>query len=551
MDASSFFELPNTLLCVLDLEGRFQEVSQSWAEIIGFDRSELQGRYMPDLVHPEEYDHVAGQLANLAESDRRSRFATRIRTRDGSYATLYWNVLSRPDEGRILASAQETAGGSSTLPDIYRDPLTGLPNRQLLLNRIEHNLERAKRRDDFYFGLLYIGLDRFNIVNESLGHEMGDMLLAGMAQTLENTIRPTDTVARMAGDEFGVMLEDIADVSSTIRVVERIRERLTMPFTLAGHEVFTDLSIGITVYDGSYNRAEELLRDANIALRRAKEQGGSGYVVFDPDMHKQAVDRLKLELELRQAVEHSSFQAVFQPIRELSSQRFAGVEALVRWNHPEWGLVSPGEFIPMAESTGMIVEIGRWMIRQSCLQFAVWQEEFGEDALDWVTVNLSTRQLLDDRLVDDAQTALEEAGMHPSALKLEITESAVMENSDQAMAQLEALKQLGIQLCLDDFGTGYSSLSYLHDLPVDFLKIDRSFVQRSESSQRSGNFVDTIIQLSHNLDLEVIAEGIETAEQETFLRDMGAEYGQGFYYARPSTAGDVRVLLAQEAVNSL
>ena len=541
----SFLDLPNTLLCVLDLHGRFQEVSPSWSEILGFGPDELMGRNLTDLVHPEEEDRVSGELANLAQASRRSRFSARIRTRDGSYTTLYWGILSSPEEGRILASARETADTTASLPEAYRDNLTGLPNRQLLLNRIEHNLERAKRRPDFWFGVLHIGLDRFKVVNESLGHEMGDILLAGFAQTLENTVRPTDSVARMGGDEFSLMLEDITDVSSTLRVVERIQSRLSVPFQIGGHEVYTDLSIGIAVQEGQYDRGEQILRDANIAMHRAKEQGGGGYVVFDPAMHEEAVRRLRLELELRKAVEHGQFQALFQPVRELAGGRMDGLEALVRWNHPDWGLVSPGEFIPVAEGTGMIREIGRWMIRESTRQLALWKEEFGRVAPDWVAVNLSARQLGDDGLVTEVRDALDEAGLAPASLKLEITESAVMADTERAFRTLHALKELGVQLCLDDFGTGYSSLSYLHDLPVDHLKIDRSFVQGADLSERSGSFVDTIIQLSHNLDLGVIAEGIETPDQEATVRELGADWGQGFLYARPATPGDIRLLLAR------
>lgn len=541
---SEFFELPETLLGVLDYRGVIQRVSRAWEDALGYEPAELEGASFLDLVHPDERERAGDDLLTVAESER-GQFSLRCRAKGGGYKLFYWNAVAAPADALIYASARETSKTGATLPDIYRDPLTGLPNRPLLLNRLEHNIHRAKRKKSFRFAVLYLGMDRFKVINDSLGHRLGDMLLAGMASSLEGIIRPTDTVARMAGDEFAIVLEDIEDVSSTVRVVNRIEEKLRVPFTLDSHEVYTNVSIGIAVYGAQYSEADQLIRDANIAMYRAKENGGAGYVIFDPRMHDMAVQRMELEMDLRRAVERGEFQAFYQPIVDLAAGTLVGFEALVRWNHPTKGLISPGDFIPVAEATGMIVPLGMWVLHEACAQIAGWQREFGDTVPLSLSVNLSPRQLRQADLAEDVRRVLADTGFDPRRLKLEITEGAVMDNTDQALALLHQLKAMDIQLCLDDFGTGYSSLSYLHKLPIDVLKVDRSFVNDVEKEEVNGSFVDTIIKLSHSLKLQVVSEGIETEAQEAVVRDMGSEFGQGFLYSRPVNSDEARIMVIQ------
>ncbi len=539
--------LPDTFLLTAGSDRRLQACNTTWQRL-GYREADLLGRDLAELIHPEDSDHLLAAWGALAD-DGEARFAARLLCEDGTYRLLSWEAIR--EETSIQAAAHESAlrVGGHPLPDAYRDLLTGLPNRELFLDRLGHTLERAKRRGGLHFAVMQLGVDRFQVINDSLGHRVGDMLLAGVARTLENCVRPTDTVARLGGDEFAILLEDIQDVSSTLRVAQRVQEQMNLPFLLKEHEVFTNMSVGIVVNSPEQAGAEDYTRDANIAMQRAKHQGGAAYVVFDKGMHDQAVRRMHLELDLRRALERKEFQAYYQPIIALSDGRLTGFEALVRWLHPEQGLVSPAEFIPVAEETGLVVGLGLWMLREACMQTRAWQEEFCFEPPLTISVNLSPRQLRQDDLVDRVREVLEESGLEPQQLKLEITESAVLENTEKALELLHALRAMSVPLCLDDFGTGYSSLSYLHQLPVDVLKIDRSFVCHVDDGKSGGNFVETIVELSHSLDLEVVAEGVETASQEARIREMGCEYGQGYLYSRPVNSAEARILIAQHAGN--
>ena len=325
----------------------------------------------------------------------------------------------------------------------------------------------------------------------------------------------------------------------------RIQEQLQVPYQVGGHEVFTSLSAGVAIMRPDYTEAEQVLRDASVALTRAKERGGAGYVIFDPEMHDEAVQRLRLERDLHRAVERGEFQAYYQPVLRLADGALEGFEALVRWNHPEYGLVSPAQFIPLAEDTGLIRILGRWIVEEACRQLGAWQREFPGHARLAMNVNLSPHQLRDPELVDYVTGAMAGNGLASGDLKLEFTESAMMEDPEATPATLEELRARGATICLDDFGTGYSSLSYLHDLPVDVLKIDRSFVERLTASERGRHFIQAIVDLGQRLGLTLVAEGIEQVDQETALRDMGCQLGQGFLYSRPVAAQEARFQLIQ------
>jgi diguanylate cyclase (GGDEF)-like protein len=428
----------------------------------------------------------------------------------------------------------------------FHDSLTGLPNRLMFAELLKAEIESVKHLRDHLFSVLFLDLDRFKNINDSLGHTHGDLLLVAFAQRLERCLRPTDTLARFGGDEFAILLSGIKDASDPIRVAERIQQEQTVPFELDKNSAFTSTSIGIALSTTGYERPEDILRDADTAMYRAKENGKARYEMFDQGMHARAVLRLRLESDLRQAIEQKEFCIYYQPIVAIETGRLAGFEALVRWNHPERGLVSPDEFIPVAEETGLIVPIGQWVLEQACMMLREWQQQSPCFRLLSLSVNLSAKQMSQPDLVDQVKRALEESKLNPHCLKLEITESVVMENAEAATTMFKQLRALGVQLSIDDFGTGYSSLSYLHRFPVNYLKIDRSFVSLMTETNDNAEIVRTIVTLARNLGLEVIAEGVETLEQLEQLKALGCEYAQGYLFSRAVDAATVPTLLANE-----
>ena len=414
----------------------------------------------------------------------------------------------------------------------FSDSLTGLANRALLLDRLGRALKRRSRHPDYLFAVLFLDLDRFKLVNDSLGHNVGDELLRAVARRLKKCLRSQeDTVARLGGDEFTMFLEDIKDETDATRVAERIHKELRISFQVDGHEVFTTSSIGIALSSTGYTQPEDLLRDADTAMYRAKALGKACYSMFDTAMHKRAVALLQLDHDLRRALEQKEFRLHYQPIVLLETVEVLGLEALLRWEHPERGLVPPAEFIPLAEETRLIIPIGRWVLEEACRQVRAWQAQFGADVP--VNVNLSGKQLSQRDLVDQITQILQEFSLDGRSLKLEITESMIMEDIESVITTLRQLKALGIQSSMDDFGTGYSSLSYLHRLPIDVIKIDRSFVSGSRSGVEKPEVVRTIITLARDLGMDVVAEGIETAEQLAQLRALGCKYGQGYLFSKP------------------
>ncbi|MBD3882446.1 EAL domain-containing protein [Phormidium tenue FACHB-886] len=414
------------------------------------------------------------------------------------------------------------------------DPLTGLPNRVLLLERLRHLVQAAQRGREALYGLLFIDLDRFKVINDSLGHRVGDRLLVAIAERLASCLRPSDTLARLDGDEFAVLLEDTRTTHIATRIAERIQRELSQPFQVESHEVFTAASIGIALSTAPYDHPEDLLRDANIAMHRAKEQGRARYEIFHPKMYANAVALLQLETDLRRAIERNEFQVNYQPIVSLRTQRISGFEALLRWQHPTRGWIPPSEFIPVAEETGLIIPIGWWIMRESCRQTQAWQQQFANSKSLTINVNLSGKQF-SSVLAQQISKILQETGLNPHQLKLEITESLLMENAETAVETLTELQKLGVQLAIDDFGTGYSSLSYLHRFPIDTLKVDRSFIQKIDSDGEQLAIVRTIITLAWNLGMEVVAEGVETAKQVAQLKALRCEYAQGYLFAKPLT----------------
>lgn len=428
----------------------------------------------------------------------------------------------------------------------FHDTLTNLPNRALLAENLKFVMERSRQHEDYQFAVLFLDLDRFKNVNDSLGHSIGDQLLIAMARRLEHCIREVDMVARLGGDEFAILLDGITDSSIATTMAGRIQEKLQAPFNLSGHEVFTTTSIGIAMSSTGYDHPENMLRDADTAMYRAKAQGKACYEVFDKGMHTRAVYLLQMENDLRRALDREEFRVHYQPIVSLENGQLAGFEALLRWQHPERGFINPVDFISLAEDTGLIVPIGMWILKRACQQLAKWQWKAPANRQLFMSVNLSSKQLAQSALVDQIRETLEETHVDPRHLKLEITESAVMENAETAAQLMRRLKALGVQLSIDDFGTGYSSLGYLHRFPVDILKIDRSFIGRIGEAAENIEIVRTIVSLAENMGMEVVAEGVETLSQLSQLRRLNCQYGQGYLFSRPVDSASIDMWIAHK-----
>ena len=422
----------------------------------------------------------------------------------------------------------------SQLLDIaLHDPLTGLPNRVLFIRRLKNALNRAKEKSSYQFALLFLDCDRFKVINDSLGHLVGDELLIAISHRLQACLIPIHTLARLGGDEFGILLENITDINMAIQVAEQILQQLSLAFKLSRYEVFMNASIGISWGNKNYDRPEYLLRDADTAMYRAKAQGRGKYHVFNPAMHQEAIQLLELENDLRRAVERQEFLVYYQPIISLVTGRISGFEALVRWQHPIRGLVSPIEFIPVAEETGLINAINTWVLQSACHQLSIWQHYPVTPEPLTMSVNLSARLFLQPNLVEQIDRIIYENKINPAYLELEITESVIMENTNAIEIILQQLKQRQIKLIMDDFGTGYSSLSYLHSFPFNALKIDKSFVKRMQENKENMGLVPAMIGIANSMGMSAIAEGVETQEQLAQLRSLNCNFAQGYLFSKP------------------
>jgi diguanylate cyclase (GGDEF)-like protein len=425
----------------------------------------------------------------------------------------------------------------------FHDALTGLPNRALFLDRLRQALERSRRRPDFHFAVLFLDFDRFKVINDSLGHPVGDQLLIASAQRLTACVRALDTVARLGGDEFILLLEDVQEQAAT-EVAGRIQQALQTPFEAGGHSVAVSASIGIVLGTSEAERPEDILRDADAAMYRAKAHGKARYEIFRAEIRDEAVARLKLETDLRRAIERQEFQVHYQPIVALDTGRVTGFEALVRWVHPDLGLLHPAAFIATAEETGLIVPMGHWVLGEACRQLGAWQARFPQAPPLSVSINLSSRQVEEPGLDDVIAALLAEHRLPPGSLRLEITERTIIEDTQATAGVLARLKRLGVLLEIDDFGTGYSALSYLQWLELDTLKIDRSFIRQLGLQGQQSAVVRTILALGRSLDLRIIAEGIETDDQLAKLRSLGCQAGQGYLFGWPMEAERVERFLA-------
>jgi diguanylate cyclase (GGDEF)-like protein/PAS domain S-box-containing protein len=539
-----------------DLESRFTRVNRYAAARFGVASPVL-------AVGRTDFDFFTSEHAQQALSDEQEIIRTgeplvnveeKETLPDGKYRWVSTTKLPwRDRKGAIVG----TFGISRDISDrkkaeeqlqhqAFYDPLTDLPNRALFLDRLQHLFQRARRSlGSPQFAVLYLDLDRFKTINDSLGHQVGDELLVATARRLERCIRPGDTLARLGGDEFTVLLDDVRSEADATGVAERIHQEVAAPLQMQGAEVFTSVSVGIALSSAGYQSPEDMLRDADTAMYRAKAGGRAGHQVFDGDMHRRAVSSLKLETELRRALERQEIVPYYQPLVDFDTGAVFGFEALARWRHPTSGMLMPDLFIPVAEETGLVVEIGAWMLAEACRQMREWQQSYPDWSTLGISVNVSGRQLAQGGIAADVERVLAATGLDPACLTLEITESALVHSLSAGAGVIQRLHEMSIGLHLDDFGTGYSSLSYLHTFPVQALKVDRSFVNRMNQASQQSAIVKAIVSLAHDLGMEVIAEGVETRAQLDALRALRCRRGQGFLFSKPLPAEQAERLLAK------
>jgi PAS domain S-box-containing protein len=547
------------MIALVEVTGKRLYNSPAYEKVLGYSLKELAASGSLDQVHPNDRDRVIEAAREARTTGVGKRLEYRMRHKDGDWRVLESTASAiRNRKGQVTQlvivnrDITERKRMEEQLEhEAFHDSLTGLPNRNLFLDRLQRAMDHARRHPEFKFAVLFVDIQGLKIFNETMGHAVVDQLIIDISKRLKSRLRHDDTMsrstptgdtdrpgghetlARIDGDRFTVLLENIKAPSDPMRVAIRIRDSLAAPFSANGVDAFTSASIGIALNSTAYEKPGEMLRDADIAMCRAKAQGTSGCEVFDTEMHALVVRRLKLETELRYAIEHGELRVFYQPIIRLASGQIAGVEALVRWWHNDSEFIGPGDFIDVAEETGLIVPIGRYVLKEACRQAHAWHLLFNTSPLLTTTINVSPRQFAQTNLVADVKAALEETGVEPSSLQLEITETMAMSDPKITTRTFSQLKELGVRLSIDDFGTGHSSLSRLRSYPVDVLKIDQSFVRGIENDEESREIVHLIVTLAHHLSLKVIAEGIETPAQRAYLQQFGCEFGQGYLYSPP------------------
>lgn len=532
-------------MALVSMSGTILKVNRALAELLGFTDGELLLTNFVARLPEEDKDAYKRELTKLFYGAvQTTQIEQQITRKDGEILWVLWSGSLIPADSTEPAHyvfqfqdiTNKKRAEQRLAHDALHDSLTALPNRILFLDRLQVAFRRAHRGFDSKFAVCYLDFDRFKLVNDSFGHTVGDQLLVEFAERIKLALRGSDTVARLGGDEFAVLIEEISCLEDALPTLERIRDEVSRPFVLEDRRVFSTVSIGIAPWSRTYDRPETLLRDADTALYRAKRGGRDRIEVFSAEMHHEAFRFLQNESDLRHALENNEFRAFYQPIVDIKSGELSGFEALVRWESPDRGLVPPSEFIPVAEETGLIFPIGEWMLRESCDQLAAWQRSNDKASDLWVSVNVSAKQFMQVDVAAIVAGILEDTGLAPGSLKLELTESAMVDNIEHVAEVMTRLKALGVKLSIDDFGTGYSSLSSLHKLPLDSLKIDQSFVNHMGTSAENMEIVKTIIALAHSLGLDVIAEGVETANQVKQLRKLRCKLGQGFFFAPPLEA---------------
>ena len=525
-----------------DLTENVVYYSPRWAAMLGLEQANVESTPLTWLsrIHADDRSQVESELQkHLNGNTNQFEMELRMRHTDGGFRWMLCRGLAIPDDN---GNPHRMAGSITDITESkVADALTGLPNRVLFQDRMRRCVDRKTRQPEYKFALIYLDLDNFKLINDSLGHDCGDRLIVSVAQRLESSVRYGDSlISRLGGDEFAILLEDISDEIDATTVAKRILNSFTVPFNVGGsREVFASPSMGISVPSQKTVDSAEIIQQADTAMHQAKANGKSCFELFDPAMKERVTRRLEIENELRHSLDGRDFELYYQPILEIHTNKVVSFEALIRWNHPEMGIVSPADFIPVTEDTGLIVPIGKWVLQEACRQIAEWRSKHRGFEHIAVSVNLSCRQLVESNLFSDITTILNETKLPPDALCLEVTETSFVQNPDLVGQLLSQLRDCGIKVAIDDFGTGYSSLAYLHRLPFDSLKIDRSFVNKMIETDDNLAIVGTIVTLANRLKLNIVAEGIETPEQRDLLKSLGCEYAQGFYYSRPVPAKDV------------
>ncbi|MEA2548971.1 MAG: hypothetical protein QOE42_1569, partial [Chloroflexota bacterium] len=537
---------------IANADGKITYESAAVERVLGYRAEDRIGRNAFDNIHPDDRPWVEQMMSDVARLPA-SQVAAEVRVRhaDGSWLVIEAvakNLRDDPAVGGIVVNYRDVTARKSLEDELKRqafhDSLTGLANRALFADRLEHAIARAERSPNA-LAVLFVDLDDFKTVNDSLGHGEGDLLLVAVADRLRASLRVSDTIARMGGDEFAVLIEDPVDGETPMDVGRRMLAQLEPPFVHGGKELFVRASIGIATTRSRDHTADEVLRNADVAMYTAKTNGKNRLEVFEPGMHTAALTRLALKGDLERALERDEFSLVYQPIVRLAGGRLSGVEALLRWQHRERGAVGPAEFIPVAEETGVILPLGRWVLERACAQAAAWNAISPQPIT--MSVNVSGRQLQHPGFAAEVAGVLASTGLAPQLLTLELTESVLMQDAEAATAVLVELKGLGVRLAIDDFGTGYSSLNYLRRFPIDELKIDRSFVASLDDGPTQSAVVLSILRLSETLHLETVAEGIEESSQLAALRELGADFGQGYLFARPLDAAAATALIVADA----
>ena len=567
-ELSGFFALSPDLFLIAK-NGRFIRVNPAWEALLGYRSEDICGLSLMTLVHPDDRERTAAALVQLEDNQTLTDLENRYLTKSGAYRWLRWSAKIDSNSKQIYAVARDITEQRATAQKLqelnnhletqvdkrtealehannklyyhaFHDELTGLANRTLFLERLNNVIAACHDESEREFAVLFLDLDRFKLINDSLGHSIGDTLLTSLADILRDCVQPQDTVARFGGDEFTVLLpqaESIADITSLIACIQK---RLSRAFEIASYRLHTTVSIGVVLGGDNYSDAEAVLRDADTAMYRAKADGKARFAVFHDDMRQDTLNLLVLDNNLRQALLREEFAVYYQPIVSLADKRLCGFEALVRWQHPEHGMINPSDFLPLAEETGLIQELDRWVLKQALSQLAAWHKVQPDLTMN---VNLSSGQFDDKTLASYVAALVANARLEPYALKLEITEDALMGSPENSIVVLEELAEYGVSLCVDDFGTGYSSLSYLQQFPVDTLKIDRVFIHQMLLGDASLELIKTITTMAHNLGMAIVAEGIEEPAQLEQLLALGCEMGQGYLFAKPLPAEEAKGLL--------
>ena len=555
------------MIALVDVKGRRLYNSPAYEKVLGYTPEELAKTPVFEQIHPDDRFKILEASREARETGVGRKLQYRMKHKNGTWRVLEstaTTIKNREGEVEKLVIVNrditERKRAEEQLEhNSFHDSLTGLPNRRLFLDRLQHSFVRAQRNPNYQYAILFLDVDGFKELNQSLGPSLGDQIIVEIGHRLSGGLRNDDTIARpqghlpipdavlsrLGGDEFTFLLEGIKEPSDALRVAQRIQSVLAAPLAIEGHKLAVSVSIGIAMSATAHEKPEDLLQDADVAMRRAKALGGARCEVFDEGMHTRAVNRLKLEGELRAAIEQNQFRLYYQPIMRLETREITGFEALVRWQHPEQGLISPFKFLEVAENVGLILAIGKWVLREACRQMKIWQVKHRVLGPLSMTVNLSAKQFANTHLVEDVRTAIQESGIEPSGLHLEIAECDAMADLKQTSEIFAQLKQLGVRISIGDFGSGHSSLSWLRRLPIDVLKIDRALVGSMPTDNCSRDIVQLILGVAGELRFKAIAQGIETAVHYERLKRMGCELGQGYYFSQPLDTERAEQLLAQ------